>query len=195
MPERPYHHGSLRSALLERAEVTLRDTGAEALSLRQLARDIGVSHAAPSRHFRDKQALLDALAVVGFDRLTTTLERAARSGRSFRGRVRATAVAYVEFATAEAELLSVMFAGKHSPDASAELLGAGERLGEVSLAIVRDGQHSGDVRPGDPERITLAMLAAVHGFASLVASGMIPPTGFRRSLGDVVDTVVRGVEP
>lgn len=195
MPERRYHHGALRSALLQRAEEVLRTDGADALSLRQLARDIGVSHAAPSRHFADKRALLDALAIVGFERLTGSLEDAARHGRTFRGRVRAMATAYVEFAAAEAELLDVMFTGKHSPGASAELLAAGERLGDVALDVIRDAQRSGEVRAGDPERITLPMLASVHGFASLVASGMVPPTGFRRALGDVVDTVVRGVHP
>lgn len=195
MPERPYHHGSLRAALLERAEKTLRADGADALSLRQLARDVGVSHAAPSRHFKDRQALLDALALAGFDRLTTALEQAARGGRTFRGRARAMAAAYVEFATTEAELLNVMFAGKHSPDASAELVAAGKRLGEATLGIVEGGQRSGDVRPGDPERITFVMLAAVHGFASLAASGMVPAADSRRVLGDVVDTVARGLEP
>ena len=56
---RRYHHGDLRSALLRSAECALREKGAAALSLRELARDLGVSHAAPGRHFKDKQALLD----------------------------------------------------------------------------------------------------------------------------------------
>lgn len=66
---RPYHHGDLRSALLAAAERTLRDKGTASLSLRELARDLGVSHAAPGRHFKDKQALLNALALVGYDRM------------------------------------------------------------------------------------------------------------------------------
>ena len=64
--ERAYHHGNLRAALIEQAWGLVDSDGAEALSLRQLARDIGVSHGASARHFRDKQALLDALAVEGF---------------------------------------------------------------------------------------------------------------------------------
>ena len=64
---RPYHHGNLRPALLGAAERALA-RGRE-LSLRELAREIGVSHAAPRRHFADKQALLDALALDGFERL------------------------------------------------------------------------------------------------------------------------------
>src|SRR5688500_16649409 len=64
---RPYHHGSLRPALLAAAEGALARGGD--LSLRELAREIGVSHAAPRRHFADKQALLDALALDGFERI------------------------------------------------------------------------------------------------------------------------------
>ncbi|WP_420876671.1 TetR/AcrR family transcriptional regulator, partial [Streptomyces niveiscabiei] len=73
---RPYHHGDLRSTLLRSAEHTLREKGAAALSLRELARTAGVSHAAPSRHFKDKQALLDALALDGYDRLNAAMETA-----------------------------------------------------------------------------------------------------------------------
>ena len=60
--EQPYHHGSLRQELLASAEATLERDGVDKLSLRQLAREAGVSHAAPGKHFRDRQALLDALA-------------------------------------------------------------------------------------------------------------------------------------
>src|SRR5919107_3634135 len=74
---RPYHHGNLRAALLEAAERALARGGE--LSLRELAREVGVSHAAPRRHFADKQALLDALAEGGFERLGAEM-RAAIAG-------------------------------------------------------------------------------------------------------------------
>ena len=54
MAERPYHHGNLRTALLDAAERTMRDRGVQDLSLRELARDVGVSHGAPRRHFADR---------------------------------------------------------------------------------------------------------------------------------------------
>src|SRR5919202_1039639 len=76
---RPYHHGNLRSALLAAAEGAL--ARGEELSLRSLAREVGVSHAAPRRHFADKQALLDALAEDGFERLGAALA-AATAGAS-----------------------------------------------------------------------------------------------------------------
>ena len=73
---RPYHHGNLRRALLEQAERALAERGAEGLSLRELARAVGVSHAAPRRHFADRRALLDALAQDGFERLARDLHGA-----------------------------------------------------------------------------------------------------------------------
>src|SRR3954453_21421902 len=68
---RTYHHGNLRATLLEHAEAAL--AAGSDLSLRELARQAGVSHGAPRRHFADKQALLDALAVDGFERLGAAL--------------------------------------------------------------------------------------------------------------------------
>jgi AcrR family transcriptional regulator len=76
---KPFHHGNLRDELLGRARVTLRESGEDGLSLRQLAREAGVSHGAPRRHFPERQHLLDALAEQGFDELTATVaEQVAR---------------------------------------------------------------------------------------------------------------------
>src|SRR6202790_2944547 len=108
MAERPYHHGNLRTALLAQAERTVRERGVQELSLRELARDVGVSHGAPRRHFADRQALLDALAEAGFARLGAELRGAAdRAGEDFQARLGATAAAYVRFATRDATLLEL----------------------------------------------------------------------------------------
>ena len=89
---RTYHHGNLRAALLARAEEAL--AAGEDLSLRELARRAGVCHAAPRRHFADKQALLDALAEDGFERLGALLA-AAPPARTSRARLLGFARAYV----------------------------------------------------------------------------------------------------
>src|SRR5580704_19303956 len=80
MTDRPYHHGHLRDTLLAEAERTLREQGVEQLSLRDLARQAGVSHAAPRRHFADRQALLGALAAAGFLRLDEEVRTAIGTG-------------------------------------------------------------------------------------------------------------------
>src|SRR3954464_5665118 len=88
---RPYHHGNLREELLREGERALESGGAAGLSLREVARAIGVSHAAPRRHFADKQALLDALAEAGFARLTSKLRGAVDgAGEDYEARLRAT---------------------------------------------------------------------------------------------------------
>src|SRR5882724_8394312 len=120
MAERPYHHGNLRTALLAAAEVTVRERGVQELSLRELAREVGVSHGAPRRHFPDRQALLDALAEAGFGRLGAELRSAADgAGEEFEARLQAIAVAYVRFATRDAALLELMFAGKTREESGA----------------------------------------------------------------------------
>src|SRR5271168_4580796 len=114
MAERPYHHGNLRTALLAQAARTVRECGVQAVSLRELARDVGVSHGAPRRHFPDRQALLDALAEAGFARLGAELQSAIDgAGGDFPSRLLATATTYVRFATRDPALLELMFAGKH----------------------------------------------------------------------------------
>ena len=110
MEARAYHHGNLRSALLDRAEHTVRERGVHALSLRELARDVGVSHGAPRRHFPDRGALLDALAESGFGRLEGELRAAVQTaGEHFDARLQALAHAYIAFATRDAALLHYDF--------------------------------------------------------------------------------------
>ena len=139
-PPRPYHHGNLRSALLSCAERTLSEHGAQNLSLRELARQVGVSHAAPRRHFADKQSLLDALAQDGFERLGQELRAAMEAaGSDFHARLLAFAQTYVRFATQHAALLELMFAGKHRPGAAESLRAAADRAFEAPLALFAEG--------------------------------------------------------
>lgn len=96
---RTYHHGNLREELLARAVEVIGAQGVEALSLRSLARDLGVSHAAPARHFRTKGELLTAIASDGVERLIATTNAAvAASGFDPVGRIKAMAKAYVRWA-------------------------------------------------------------------------------------------------
>jgi AcrR family transcriptional regulator len=172
--ERPYHHGNLRTTLLAQAERTVREHGAARLSLRELAREAGVSHGAPRRHFADRQALLDALAQTGFERLGRELRVAVDgAGDEFGARLRATAAAYVRFATRDAALLELMFAGKHREQDSGALHDAGERAFAVMFELIEQGQAEGVIDPGEPERVGLVLFATIQGIASLVNSGLV----------------------
>lgn len=196
MKSRPYHHGDLRAALLARAEQTLHERGSGALSLRELARELDVSPGAPSRHFKSKQALLDALALGGFERLTQAIATSRQgAGESFAERLDAAARAYVGFAIANPALLDLMFSAKHDPSASEALAVAGRQWSEQLLEMIDDGQRQGDVREGPPERVALPVFAALHGFATLAVSGTLPPEVIAYGLDDVIAATLRGSTP
>jgi AcrR family transcriptional regulator len=193
MAERPYHHGNLRAALLAQAEHTVRERGGQELSLRELARDVGVSHGAPRRHFADRQALLDALAEVGFTRLGGELRAAVddEGEDDFEAQLRATASAYVRFATRDAALLELMFAGKHR-DRSGALDEAAGRAFSVMLELIQQGQATGALQRGEPERVGLVLFATMQGIAALVTGGMVDVDQIDGLVADAIAHFLRG---
>jgi AcrR family transcriptional regulator len=190
--DRPYHHGNLRTALLTQAERTVREHGVGDLSLRGLAREAGVSHGAPRRHFADRQALLDALAEAGFERLGAELQTAANgAGEDFQDRLRATAAAYVRFATRDAALLELMFAGKHRQP-SGTLHEAADRAFSVMLELILQGQAEGVLQPGEPDRVGLVLFATIQGIAALLNGGMIGADHLDELVADAIAHFLRG---
>jgi AcrR family transcriptional regulator len=192
---RPYHHGNLRAALLAQAEQTLRERGAQELSLRELAREVGVSHGAPRRHFPDRQALLDALAQDGFERLGAELNEAAEAaGEGFEQRLLAIARAYVRFAVDDAALLELMFSGKHREQAGV-LHEAAERAFGVVLELIGHGQAEGLLQDGDPERVGLVLFATIQGIAALVTAGIVDEQQLQGLVSDAIASFLRGSHP
>lgn len=173
MPERPYHHGNLREALLDRAVVVIEAEGVDGLSLRQLARDLGVSHGAPARHFRDRQALIDALAHRGFTVLNAALSAAAYADEDFQIRFRALGRAYLSFALEHPALLSTMYTLKHHPDAG-DLRELGGQGMEFTRELIEQAQAAGEIGPGNASLFAASAFAAVHGAASLGSEGFAP---------------------
>ena len=105
-----YHHGNLRAELLDTAIEQLRETGADDLSLRALARAIGVSQTAPYRHFADKGELLAAMATRGYRQLLSALRQAEQSaGDCPKAKLVAVAHAYVDYAASNPQLFKLMF--------------------------------------------------------------------------------------
>ncbi|QLY33069.1 TetR/AcrR family transcriptional regulator [Nocardia huaxiensis] len=190
---RSYHHGDLRAELLRRAEAALRRVGVDGLSLRQLARDTGVSHAAPSRHFRDKQALLDALAAEGFTRLGAEFEKAAATG-TFLERLHAMARAYLHFSVDNPALLALMFARRHN-NPTAAMEEAVARAYAVPVGMIADGQARGEVVDGDPRSICLSAMAALQGLATFVGSGFVNAADADVLLDDTVGYMIDGLRP
>lgn len=189
---RPYHHGNLRAALLAEAERTLREQGIEQLSLRELARQAGVSHGAPRRHFADRQALLDALAEAGFQRLGDELRTALEdASNDYEARLRAFATVFVRFATRDPGLLELMFAAKHG-EQSAALRDAFERFVTVVDGLIRQGQLTGKLQAGDPERVALLLTATLTGVAALITSGTVEAGQVDGLIADAVALFTHG---
>jgi AcrR family transcriptional regulator len=193
---RPYHHGNLREALLRAGEEALESGGAEGLSLRELAREVGVSHAAPRRHFPDRQALLDALAESGFARLQAALaEAVAAAGPSFDARFAGLARAYIAFATDRPALIGLMFAAKHQADAPPSLAAAAEQAFAPAIAAVAEGQATGEVVAGDPEQVALIASAALQGIVVMANNGMLGETPIDTMVEEVITRLVLGLRP
>lgn len=185
-PVTAYHHGNLRATLLAAAERNLRQHGADQLSLRELAREAGVSHAAPRRHFADRQALLDALAEAGFARLDTELRTAlGAAGEEFRSRLHAMAVTYLRFATEDAALLELMFTAKHREGADRLVAAAAAPFG-LMQDLIAQGQAQGVLEPGDPQRVGVVLFATLQGIATLINGSLVMP----ELLDGIVETAV-----
>jgi AcrR family transcriptional regulator len=194
--ERPYHHGHLREALLRAAEKALVSGGVKSISLRELSRELGVSHTSPRRHFADKQALLDALALRGFERFDEILGRAARKGGpDFKGRLTKLARAYVGFALKHPAMLSLMFEAKHRPDAPRELLEASERAFGHAHTTFTEGQAAGEVVAGDPWRLSVAVFAALLGLVSISDNGKVKGVSLDRMVGEIMERMILGLQP
>lgn len=172
---RSYHHGDLRNALIEATIRLIPTTGVRGLSLREVARRAGVSHAASYRHFRDKESLLAAVAETGFSTLGEALRRAARSaGPDPIAKLQAAGVAYVEFAMHHAAHLHVMFGGAigsfdRYPTLLTSARAARAELHEVVVKIERKGP----AREADEEVLEAAAWSIVHGLSVLLADGQM----------------------
>ncbi len=172
---RPYHHGDLRKALLVEGARLIETSGVPSLTLRELARRLGVSHAAPLNHFADKNALLAELAAEGFDELAEALARAMRVFPK-PARLTETGRAYVDFALRRPGHFRVMFGHGASRAPTPRLSEAGGRAFDVLTAAVAEAL--GPVRGRSKERVAAAAFLAwstVHGAATLVLEAPLPP--------------------
>jgi AcrR family transcriptional regulator len=170
-----YHHHGLSEALLNAALEIVREKGAHAVSLREVARRTGVSHMAPYRHFKDKEALLAGVAERGFRQLTATLEAAFGSEyegvAQFPRAFQRLGEGYIEFVLKNKETAQIMFGGfvddlKCFPQAHE----AGDLAFEQLLRMIRRGQVEGHFDASiDSEALGVMIWSQVHGFSMLLA--------------------------
>ena len=176
MATTPYHHGNLRDALVEAAVDVVREGGPEALSLRELARRVGVSHAAAYRHFADREALIDVVADRALEGLVSRVHRRvdavdeADPVTAARRRLVEIGVGYVEFALAESGLFRLLFTAYPAPPD-----GKGDEPGEdpygMLNAALDDLVTVGFLDAGLRAGADVTCWSAVHGFAVLNVEG------------------------
>jgi|SRR6185312_15006647 len=164
---RPYHHGDLRRALIDAASRLLEAEGPSALSLRAVAREAGVSPAAPYHHFKDKTELLEAVAHEGWTLLDQALAKAKAEAPSPREAMNNLGVAYVCFARENPALYRVMYDTARDKEALPEEMQQGE---DSAYCKVRDTLIEAGADPGDTHEIELVTAAAwcsAHGLAEM----------------------------
>ncbi len=168
-PTKNYHHGNLRNELLDTAEAHLAEAGTEDLSLRALARTVGVSQTAPYRHFSDKNELLAALATRGYRKLLKDLEAAGHgAGASPVEQMHAFARSYVSYAIGNPDLFKLMFGPTLQPTEDyPELHQATRDTYELVRAIMRRGIEQGIFRDEDDQYMANAGWSGIHGLAVL----------------------------
>lgn len=169
-----YHHGNLKQALLEASRDILEHEGLEALSLRAVARHVGVSQTASYSHFADKRALLVAVALDGFQRFGARLSSESRRAGSNMERLLALARGYVGFALDNPALFRLMF-GAHSSELLEDptLQQAAQATYQQLSDAIAKRLGPGAVEPKRLQSATLAAWSLVHGLSQLLLDGRV----------------------
>jgi AcrR family transcriptional regulator len=157
---------------------------------------VGVSHTSPRRHFTNKQALLDALARTGFQRLDAALARVANGrGRNFGTQLTRAAQAYGDFALKHPALWALMFEAKHRVGAPRDLLEASDAAFSHIPAILKAGQAGGEIVEGDPARLSLTLSAALQGLVSISTDGKFKGVPLETLVPVTVKHILLGLRP
>ena len=182
-----YHHGDLRQALVDASLTLIAEEGFGALTLREVARRAGVTHAAPYRHFADKEELLVAVAEEGFRAMTARMKERMARHASPQEQLVACGVAYVLFAVEHPAHFRVMFGPHFTRPLKPAPVGSEENAFGLLVGCLSQAQRVGTMRPGDPQELALVCWSLVHGLASLVVDGQLLQTGLAR--GAAVETL------
>ncbi|SDC17910.1 TetR/AcrR family transcriptional regulator [Actinokineospora iranica] len=187
-----YHHGALRAALTEAALDMLDEGGLARVTVREVARRVGVSPGAPFRHFADRQALLTAVA----ERVLADFgdwQRAAVAGTDHSA-FYAFGLAFVRYAATyphRFELLRSAVYGRELPEA---LRPGMAQVGDLATELIVAGQRAGELRPGDPDMVRLAAHALVYGLSQMIVDGFLPAENAERLVEGALTIFGQGIK-
>lgn len=196
MTKSSYHHGDLANALIEAALKVVEQGGPEAVSLRELAQTLGVSRAAPYRHFEDRDALLAAVAARGFEDVVAGYEAAMAQPGEGRDALRRAGQVYLDFARKRPGLFRLMFDSdflSRSPP-PAVLMGPADRAYRLLWETMRRAYPDADERTIKAQ--TIVSWSTIYGFVSLDRARrfkdfMIEPLTREEVVDAILDASVR----
>lgn len=187
---------------MDEALALIDERGLAAMTLREIARRIGVSHAAPYRHFADRRALLTALSAEGSALLAARIHAALdAAGGDLRARFLAAGFAYVRFALDHPALFQVMYSSELDAE-DPTLRAAKQETFGILLRFIAEAQRQGAFPPGDVEALAIPIWAMHHGLATLAATRAFAgcgASGLRRIVDDaharLLDGLLQGPRP
>ncbi len=165
-----YHHGDLANALLQSARAVLNEKGIHGLSLRACASHAGVSHAAPTHHFKSLRGLLTELAVIAYDEFTLALQTRFQQVLTEEPQVRLQEVcqAYVDFALKEPKLFELIFSSIPLDHDNPSLLESGAKAYQQLTGIVHPVFDAKGLSEDKREQAEALIWSIVHGYANLL---------------------------
>ena len=176
MTSKTYHHGNLKEALISAGLEILSEQGIEGLSLRNVAKKIGVSHTASYNHFPDKQALLAAISTAGHEQLhqilLDTFEKTKHSSSHIISEI---AWAYLQFALDNPAIFKLMFSGALEEERDhPEYVEISQKSIALFEEIIAFCQSKGQLPEGRVENIAVKLWSLVHGFTYLMLENQFP---------------------
>jgi AcrR family transcriptional regulator len=166
-----YHHGGLKQAILNAGLEMVAESGLESLSLREIARRIGVTTAAPYYHFKDRQSLLIELAIQGYGELFESVRKARETVSDAMDEVKVTAAAYLRFGRDHRALYAIMFSGEFRTHPRLQEMVA---IANQSLELVRQSiSATSNLGPVKSAEAAFCAWSLVHGILTLDRNGVL----------------------
>ncbi|WP_437578402.1 WHG domain-containing protein [Sorangium sp. So ce887] len=194
-PARGYHHGDLKRALVDAGVALLEEAGIEAVVVREAARRVGVSPAAPFRHFPSREDFLRAVALAGLERFELVSAAEIASAPTPLLRFRALGLASVRFALEHPALFELLNgpAFRADPEGARELLAAQDEARSRLRAMLHEARAQGELRPTDPIVTEVAGRAMAYGLARMFLDGHLPREGAMELTAAVLDVLGEGL--
>jgi AcrR family transcriptional regulator len=196
-----YQHGNLREAILKVSLQVIEKKGEQALSMRDLAKMTGVTHQAPYRHFKDKDALLAALAQDGFEQLYALMVENLKSATDPMEKLERIIQNYMAWAFEHPDHFRLMFS-RHIPEyeTSESLQKVTNQTLELILKVVEENQEAKNLRPGDPRPLARHFWASIHGATLLLIDRQFKPLNkianpVPQLAKDILWNLVNGLKP